>query len=62
MCVTCAFKSNINPQPQLLPYTLAGGYESHVLAVYLHPTFTVPSIGGAFGIQSNICGGVFLQK
>ena len=29
---------------------------------YLHSSFTVPPIGGAFGIQSSICSGAFLQK
>ena len=53
---------NINPEPQLLPYTPACGYKFHTLSIYLHPTFTVPQIRGAFGIQSNICGGVFLRK
>ena len=38
------------------------GYEFHVLVVYLHPTFTVTPIGGAFGIQSNICGGFFYRN
>ena len=38
------------------------GYEFHVLVVYLHPTFTVTPIGGTFGIQSNICSGVFLRN
>ena len=37
-------------------------YKFHALTVYLHSTFTVLSIRGAFGVQSNICGGVFLQK
>ena len=48
---TCVFKSNlnINPEPQLLPCTPACGYKFHALIVYLHPTFTVPPIGGAFG-------------
>ena len=62
--VTCAFKSNlnINPEAQLLPCTPASGYKFHALADYLQPTFTVPPMGGTFGIQSNICGGAFSWK
>ena len=43
-------------------YTRVCGHKSHALTVYLHPTFTAPPKGGAFGIQSNICGRVFLWK
>ena len=37
-------------------------YKFHARTVYLHSTFTVPPIGGAFGIQSSICGEAFMQK
>ena len=62
--VTCAYKSNlyINPKPQLFPCTPACCQKFHVLAVYLYLKFTVPPIGGAFEIQSNICGRAFLRK
>ena len=50
--------AHLNPGPQLLLSTLACGYKFHVL----HPKFTVPPMGDAFGIQSNICGGTFLRK
>ena len=43
-------------------YTPVCSYKVHALTVYLHSTFTVPLIGDAFGIESNICGGAFLQK
>ena len=36
-------------------YTPVCSYNFHALTVYLYSTFTVPPIGGAFGIQSNIC-------
>ena len=49
-------------EPQLLPYASACGYKFHALAIYLHPTFTAPPIGGAFGIPSNIYGGALLRK
>ena len=48
--------------PQLLPCTQACSYKIPPLAVYPHPTFTAPLIGGAFEIQSNICGGASLRK
>ena len=32
-------------------------YRFHALTAYLHSTFTIPPIGGAFEIQSNIYGG-----
>ena len=31
------------------------GYKFHARTVYVHSTFTVPPIGGAFGVQSSIC-------
>ena len=34
-------------------YTPICSYKFHALTVYLHSTFTVPPIGGVFGIQSN---------
>ena len=43
-------------------YASVCSYKFHALAVYLHFTFTVPPIGGASGIQPNICGGAFLKK
>ena len=52
----------MNAESQLLPSTLACSYKFHEVAVYLYPTFTVPLIGDAFGIQSNICGECFLRK
>ena len=52
--------SLIEPQPLLC--TPACGYEFHAVAVYAHPTFTAPLVRSAFGIRSEICGGVFLQK
>ena len=43
-------------------YTPICSYKFHALTVYLHSTFTVPPIGCAFGIQSNICcGGLFAE-
>ena len=30
----------------MLPYASACGYRFHALAIYLHPTFTIPPIGG----------------
>ena len=44
------------------PRLQTGAYKLHALAIYPHPTFTAPRIGGACGIQSKICGGSFLQK
>ena len=32
-------------------YTPVYGYKFHALTIYLHSTFAVPSIGGAFGIH-----------
>ena len=43
-------------------YTPVCSYKFYALTVYLHSSFTVPPIGGAFGIQSSICSGAFLQK
>ena len=43
-------------------YTPVCGYNFHALTVYIQTTFTVPPIGGAFGIQPNICGGAFSRK
>ena len=43
-------------------YTPVCSYKLHELTVYLHYTFTVPPIGGASGIQSNICGGAFFLE
>ena len=43
-------------------YTPVCSYKFDALTVYLLSTFTVPPIGGAFGIQSNICGGAFLRR
>ena len=50
MYLTCAFKSSLNPEPQLLPCTPACGYKLHALSVHLHLTFTVSPIGETFGI------------
>ena len=50
--------AHLNPGPQLLLSTLACGYKFHAL----HPKFTVPPMGDAFGIQSNICGGIFFAE
>ena len=36
--------------------------EFHALAVHPRPTFTAPPIRSAFGIRSEVCGGVFLRK
>ena len=41
-------------------YTPVCNYKFHTL--YLHSTFTLPPIGGTFGIKSNICAGAFLKK
>ena len=46
-------------KPQLLHCTQACGYKFHALPVHLHPIFTAPPIGGAFGVQPSICGGAF---
>ena len=43
-------------------YTPVCSYKFHALTVYLHYTFTVPPIDGAFGIQSNICGVAFFAE
>ena len=43
-------------------YTIVCSYKFYARTVYLHFTFTVPPIGGAFGIQSNICGEDFCRN
>ena len=43
-------------------YTPVYSYRFHAFTVYLHSTFTVPPIGGAFGIPSSICGGICLAE
>ena len=43
-------------------YTPVCSYKFHALTVYLHSTLSVPPIGGAFGIHTNMCGEAFLQK
>ena len=43
-------------------YTPVCSYKFHALTVYLLSTFTVPTIGGACGIQSNICSGALLRR
>ena len=43
-------------------YTPVSSYRFYGLAVFLHFTSTAPSIGGTFGIQSNIYGGALLWK
>ena len=43
-------------------YTPDDSYKFHARTVYVHAAFTVPPVGGTFGIQSNICSGAFLQK
>ena len=43
-------------------YTPVCSYKFHALAVYLHSTFTVPPIGDAFGIHSNLCDGAFFAE
>ena len=43
-------------------YTPVFSYKIHAPTVYLHSTFTVLPIGGAFGIQLNTCGGAFFQE
>ena len=56
-----AFKSSLNiyPEHQLLPCTPVQIPYTCSLPT---PQFTVPPIGGAFGIQSNICGGAFCRN
>ena len=51
-------------ESQLLPCAPVCGYKFHALAVYLRSTFTDSTflIGGALGIQSNRCGGVFFVE
>ena len=43
-------------------YASVCSYKFRAFIVYLHATSTGPTMGGAFGIQSNICGAAFLQK
>ena len=49
-------------EPQLLPCTPNCGYKFHALPIYQQPTFTTPTIRGAFGIQPNIFDGVFFAN
>ena len=49
-------------EPQLLPCTSTCSYKFHALPVHLHPTFLTPPIGGALGIQPNICGWAFVAN
>ena len=56
------FSNYILIKPQLLPCAPACGCEFHTLAVHPQPTLTAPSIGGTFGVRSNINAGAFLRK
>ena len=49
-------------EPQLLPCTLACGYEFHEPTVHQHPTFIAPLAGFAFRVLSEVCGGALLRK
>ena len=49
-------------EPQLLPCATVCGYKLQGLAVYPHPRLSAHQIRSAFGIQSNICNGAFLQN